>query len=415
MNNRTPFQRRLGRAGIVLLLACTLAACNVFDVKNPGKILDEDLNNERAIRALVVGMSADFSVVYDDLGFIVARLSDEMAASGSYFLSTRARFGIIESDDTDFYWEGLHQARFVAENGLVRMEDVLGDQFNGNPLTARAYFFAGLANRALGEAFCQVTYEGSEPLPKAAAFERAVGHFTNAISQAQQAGENDLLLAAYGGRAQAHVGLGDWASAVADAQQLSTDFAYEAIYSDNSGRESNEIYDETHQRYEMSAFGALAGSFDPPDPRAPYTDCRVDDDCSTNIGADGSTFHLRQEKYNALGSNIPVVKGTEMRLIEAEALWEQGNLDAAMAKINEVRAFFDLDPLTATTREEVFDVLDKERHLTLWLEGRRLFDLHRWDHPFLRGGGVVYEGIDNRASCLPIADSECQTNPNVSC
>ena len=38
-----------------------------------------------------------------------------------------------------------------------------------------------------------------------------------------------------------------------------------------------------------------------------------------------------------------------------------------------------------------WDILDRERHLTLWLEGRRLWDLHRWNHPHLNGGGVVYE------------------------
>ncbi|MCH7752925.1 MAG: hypothetical protein IH898_12350 [Planctomycetes bacterium] len=83
---------------------------------------------------------------------------------------------------------------------------------------------------------------------------------------AQAAGETDLVTASYGGRAQAYVGLGQWSNAVADAQQVPTDFVFDAFYSDNSSGERNEIFDETHQRYEMSAFLTLAGSQDPPRP-----------------------------------------------------------------------------------------------------------------------------------------------------
>ena len=62
-----------------------------------------------------------------------------------------------------------------------------------------------------------------------------------------------------------------------------------------------------------------------------------------------------------------------------------------------------------------WDILDRERHLTLWLEGRRLWDLHRWDHPHLDGGGVVYKAtVARRASCMPIALDECQVNEKVS-
>ncbi|SHK49495.1 RagB/SusD family nutrient uptake outer membrane protein [Rhodothermus profundi] len=407
----------------------TLLGCEegLFKVKNPGRILDEDLNTDRALNAVVVGMSADFSVVFDDIAFIVARLSDEMEASGSYFLSTRARHGIIDYRDTDAYWEGIQRARFVAEDGLRRMQKVLGDAFNGDPRVARAYLFAGLANRVLGENFCRVVFDGGPDQPKEAAFERAVQFFTEAINQAQQAGTDDILLAAYGGRAQAYMGLGDWSKAVADAQRVPTDFVYYAIYSDNSTREYNVIFLETHQRHEMSAYQTLAhrvamerGS---PDPRAPFTDCR-EGDCPNAQGADGSTPHLRQEKYADRGADIPVVKGTEMRLIEAEAALRNGDLATALAKINEVRTFYGLDPIDPATVSGIGDlrnadendgwsILDRERHLTLWLEGRRLWDLHRWNHPFLEGGTIVYPGVNPRASCLPISQSECQTNPNI--
>ncbi len=415
-------------------LGLGLIGCDTFEVKNPGRILDIDLNQPGALDALVTGMSADFSEGFDDLAFLGARLSDEMEASGSYFLSTRVRHGIIDYRDTDPYWEDAQRSRFVAEDGLRRMKEVLGDAFNGDPRVARAYFFAGLSNRVLGENFCRVVFDGGPDEPKAAAFQRAVQYFTEGIAQAQQAGANDLLLAMYGGRAQAYMGLGDWDKALADAARVPTDFVYYALYSDNSTREYNEIYDETHRRHEMSAYKTLANIVadergGTPDPRAPFTDCR-EGGCPNTQGADGSTPHLRQEKYQSYGADIPVVKGTEMRLIEAEAALVNGDLNTFIAKINEVRAFYGLDPAEQVysdaargtigsldkdyaTVDDAWDILDRERHLTLWLEGRRLWDLHRWDHPFLQGGTIVYPGVNPRASCIPISQSECQTNDNI--
>jgi hypothetical protein len=134
-------------------------------------------------------------------------------------------------------------------------------------------------------------------------------------------------------------------------------------------------------------------------------------------------------KYPDYGADIPLVKGTEMRLIEAENALRNNDLTTAMAKINEVRAFHGLDPLTATgvgngiTFEwdsmTGWDILDREYMLTTWLEGRHLGRFHRWDaggmtHPYLTGKNHFYELVPaKRFTCYPIADSECQTNPLV--
>ena len=66
---------------------------SIFDVKNPGAILDDDLNTVAGVRSLVTGMSSDFSVSYDNLSFMTAILSDEIVGSGSYFSTGRYRRG----------------------------------------------------------------------------------------------------------------------------------------------------------------------------------------------------------------------------------------------------------------------------------------------------------------------------------
>ena len=74
---------------------------------------------------------------------------------------------------------------------------------------------------------------------------------------------------------------------------------------------------------------------------------------------------------------------------------------------------------------EAIDILDRERYASLWLQGRRLHDMDRWNHPFLNGGDNAYgPGLGNwviggssfapRAACMPIARSECLLNENIS-
>lgn len=435
------------RGGVLAMVAgLALSACgeDFFDVKNPGQILDADLNSARGVSALVVGMSAAFSEGYDGQAFLVARATDEMAGSGSYNSTAFFRRGILEAEEVDGWWEDAQEARWVAEAGLLRMSEIEGYTFEGNPLTARAYLLAGFSNRWLGENFCEVAfsspYEGDtgEALPKSAAFQRGLDHFVEAKRQSDLAGTNDVATAAVGGQAQMQANLGNWSAAANLASQVATDFVYEAIFSANSTSERNEIYNETHLRNEMSAFGTLAGSYIldeavaaaggiPEDPRAPFTNCFVPGACSTPVGADGLTPHLRQDKYDDRGSNIPLVTGTEMRIIEAEAVLNTTqDIPTFLGFINEARAHYGIDPIDAadvtgvgSVRDgddmDAWSILDRERHLTVWLEGRRLWDLDRWNHPFIEGGRVIYEPVNPRARCVPISFSECQTNPAIPC
>ena len=432
---RFRFARLLPAVSMVFAVALTGCGDDFFDVKNPGAILDEDLNSAKGVDALVVGMSSDFSEGYDGQSFLNARGGDEMSGGGSYYLTGEVRRGLIVSEDINGFWNDAQRARWVAEGGLERMKKIGNYDFEGNDLTARAYLLAGFANRWLAENFCYVVYSApyeddtGEALPKSAGFQRAIGHYNAAI----QHGSGDIVTAARGGLAQAYVGLGDWGQAASYAAQVPTNFVFNAIYSDNSGREENEIYFETHRRSEMSVYSTYIETLGPDgDPRTPWTDCSTPGTCQAgDAGAgDANNPHLQQEKYPELGSDIPLVKGTEMRLIEAEAELRGGNLNAAMAKINEVRAFHGLDPLTATSIGSGFtyewdsmtgwDILDREYLVTNWLEGRRLFQFHRWKHqdgwthPYLTGKHHLYELVPSeRFTCYPIADSECQVNPLV--
>jgi hypothetical protein len=390
-------------------------------------------------------MSADFSEEFDNIAFTVARFADEMAGSGSYYTTGLYRVGIIDRDQLDGHWSGIQRARWVAEDGIRRMqEEVVDDE--GNPWAwqnteevARAFLYAAASNRVIGETFCYGTVQEADSLgagggaeqPPEQALRRALRFANDAISHGTGAGEDDIVTAAHGIKAQAYVGLDDWSNAVTEAALVPIDFVFDAVYSNNSGREQNVIYEETFERPEISCYDAYCGSFDPPDLRAPYTKCDVPgNNCQGGAnGADGLTPHWRQDKLDELGANMPVVKGTEMVLIEAESELRSGRVPEAMVLINDVRAYYGVTPdLTAANEDEAWVHLDRERYLDMWLEGRRMFDMNRWDTPenrnrlplirFLYGDEyIVYpmsSTLSKRASCLPIGFDECNANQNLS-
>src|SRR5665811_2046843 len=73
----------------LLLASATVAlfgtGCgDILDVKNPGRVLDSDLNDPEMASTLVTGMSADFSVALGDITHMGSVLSDEMAGSSNY-------------------------------------------------------------------------------------------------------------------------------------------------------------------------------------------------------------------------------------------------------------------------------------------------------------------------------------------
>jgi hypothetical protein len=414
--------------GLVFAVGCE----GVFDIENPGEILDDDLNDSELIPVISTGLSSDFSDIVDGLALDVGRSSDEMAGSGSYSNTGRFRRGILDADDVEGEWEQAHEARWMAEIHIERIQQLIPETFDGNWHVARAYVFMGLAHRILGENYCEVSYDAGPAVARTEAFTRAIDAFNQALAHADTS--PDIQAAAYGGIAQAYVGLGDWAQASQYAAMVDTDFEFVAFYDDND--DDNVVWSETHGRPEMSAFMTLAGSFDPPEVRAPYTKCgEFDADgnvvdtgagCENAQGADGRNPHWRQEKYDSVNDDIPVVKGTEMRLIEAEAALRSNDLATFTDRINDVRDHYNLSLISQpsaagaleypNTYDDGWSILDQERHLTLWLEGRRQWDLDRWDHPFLAGQGIIYQAASTeRDRCRPIPTSECLVNENISC
>lgn len=333
----------------------------------------------------------------------------------------------------------------------------------------------------------QSRFDPSHTVPGDSAFRRSVFDMQMALEVAEAAvaaGEptpdgdpifdpQNLVYKAHGGIAQAALALGDWDLAVQHASQVPDDFiAYE------------------HQNPEVESNGfwvnMLGGGDDytlwntpvvtrwPDDPRAPWVKCGEWTDgvehtthgssgqiqrtgaCQSGGSAQrgsGGSNEFRAESntiplYASLkwsveaplrpngglerDADVPMVKGAEMRLIEAEAALRDGNLAEFKNQVDRARAVYGLDPIpmpeTAGSLEfpnaedDAWSILDRERYLTMHLEGRRLFDLRRWDHPWFQANYAMtdrlyddYGAVLPRSQCYPVADIECDANHQLVC
>ena len=410
-----PVMHLVRRASMATSLLA-LAACNFFDVENPGPIADEDLNNTTAMPGLVTGMAFDLSQAIDATAQNLAIMADELYHGGSYAEQGLFNRGIVLDEDVDGIWGSMQQARWVAESGIERMKDVLGDGFDTSPLAARANIYAGLANRLLGENVCEAVIDGGPAEDHKVHFSRAEAQFTEALriaaSVSPAALRDSLTRVAYGGRASVLAWQGKWTEAASDAARVPTSYVFVAPFSTNTTPENNDLVFETNNRLEYTVFNTQWAQNPKTDPRVPWDTVRTSSG-AIQVGQDGRTPFFRQRKLIGLGADIPLVKGTEMLLLRAEAALRNNDVPGAMVLINAARTAYSataLPPLTATTAAQAWPILQKERGAVVWLESRRFWDLRRWN---AEPPPIKNTFLDNRDKCIPISLEEQQSNPNV--
>lgn len=396
---------KLRLAALVALLP--FAACSdLLKVEAPGRIADADLGTADAIPGMIVGMKYDLSQAVDGLGEFMAVASVDLFHGGSYDWADIPR-GVILEEDIGSEWSNPQQARWVAEDGLRRLADLLEPAvFAKSKDVAQAYVYAGFANRILGDLFCSSVIDGGPEIPNTDHYVRGIDQFTNAITVGGAAGLPDLVNAAYGGRAHMKALQGDWAGAAADAAKVPVGFVY---YAEIDTELRNEIVQETYARFEYSAYGSFMQAH-PNDPRAPWR-ILYDAAGQVRVGANGTTPHYQQAKWESTSDDVALTKGTEMLLIRAEAALRSNDIAGAYTHMNAARTFYGMTDLpVAADATAAWADLRYERGATLWLEGRNFNDHRRW---YAESGAAHDPAFEGRAKCAPISRGERLSNPNL--
>ena len=448
--------RRAARATTVVLAAATLAGC---EVTNPGPVQDEFLNEAAAHEGLVHGAASLLAQTVNGLLIVTGHMSREIFPSGQGGpggVGPIMGAGHLDEGDSP-KWGDAQAARWVAEDALDRFANP-DNEAPSNVNHVQAYLWAGYANRVLGDNYCVAVYNGGAAESHIRSFERAETHFTNAIAMAS----GEQLTAAYAGRAQTRMWLEKWSDAASDAAKVPLDFVYalpgdeignppigtaNAFYYGNSPpHRAQSIHHTWFYDYYLETGDARAAWT--VDPEFPYATQLLS-------GYPGGQVPWSYSlKYTSLEDPFRLATGREMLLIRAEASLVAGDWPAAMTLMKENRTATSrpsprlrdsgpeslvshttslhaggsaLEPWSASSSEEAWTALKRERAIEMWLEGRRLGDQRRWgDHPALASGGnpsaidwpdwesTTFNFRDNPPSpCIGVSQDELDLNPNL--
>ncbi|MEO6445422.1 MAG: RagB/SusD family nutrient uptake outer membrane protein [Gemmatimonadaceae bacterium] len=419
-------RRRLVLAGAFSAMAA-LTACD-FSVTNPGPTEDKFLSDTLSLAAQVAGVGYTLSdgMNYQVLHSAVAtRELFPTGQSGQFGVEPSNWVGLLVSEEQGTPWNLLSRARWLSDQSIVRLQKVLGATASAkHPLMAQALVWRGFAYRVLGESMCVSVINKGPSTPARDNLVRAESAFTAAIAVATAANNASLTSAAYAGRAQVRVGLGNWAGAVTDAGNVSSTFKYQMPYYSNVDEYgyNRTMWSSTAQSFykATSAWGTWYASYydATKDPRVPYITTAL-----TGAGAFppvGKVNWWPQAKYTTQTAGINLASGREARLIEAEAALRNSDITTAMAKIDANRAAVGapVAPRPASLAE-AWTLLKKERGIELWLEGRRIGDIRRWAANNTPGslnalevpGATSY--LTGQSTCFPVSREELNTNPNL--
>jgi starch-binding outer membrane protein, SusD/RagB family len=425
---------RAARAAGCLLALATLAGC---EVTNPGPVQDEFLNDPSSHSALVNGARRQLLLGANDVFYETAIVARELMPggnTGAYGFAVRTLFGELPWDVGGGAWSTVHQARWIAEDGIRRFVDENAIPVADRPkslVLAQAYLWAGYANRVLGEYSCEAVFNGGPAESYLKHFERAEGQFTKALEIATTANNASFKNAALAGRAQVRMWRGDWSNAAADAKLVPNGYVWNLPTDEQNPAYRNGIFfgnaGNPYRSYSVWRTYYHTYYTDTGDPRVTWLADPKFPYANSALPGYGQIPFINQTKYTLATSPYPLAKWQEMRLIEAEALLVAGNVQGAMTIINALRTGYvskttgqPLKPWTAANATEAWTVLKRERGIELWLEGRRLGDLRRWKEKNTPGDpelpnfkAVSTQFKDQPDLCRPIPQSERVTNSNL--
>ena len=380
----------------VALLSVSLGACDILTVNDPGRYTGPDLDG--ALQAVADGVEGYSQQYVQYIATYTALVGDEYQHTGTW-----SGFDAMDHGTFLYGWYGFFahvptNRRVFAEQSWERFERVLGaaevasSSVGAQVRLARAgYTFQSVWHN------CEAVVE---PAPSAMLSDVevrkvAADQFSEAIQVAQAAGTPFYANAARAGRAMSLYMAGDLPGAVAEAAQVPDGFTYGQIFNQVSRNYMVVVTTKGHNEAAGLMYW-LWPRIDKTEDTHSYVrdwatnehDMRMPAWFDGEIATDNITPHYSQYKYDSDLSTIPMYHSDHMRLIEAEAMMENGDYAGATAVLNGLRAAVGLAPLDVPdNREMMFEALLNERFAELFMEGHRASDLHRF--------GLVRERFDS--------------------
>lgn len=404
-----PTRAILRASALALSLTLGVAGCSsVFDVENPNDLPQEALNVPSGAVAAVNGAEATVSRGYNDLLLAASVPSDELTWIGTYDAGNELDHGFVSNPANEFTDnEGVptfNEGRFMSDEAIRLLEghDTAGDLRDRN-LLARSYLYGGIMYSVIPDWFDDfvISDRRTAAPPIGAAnmgqlYDKAVEYFTKGIAVAQATGNKDLQATLLAGRARAHHGRAVWvtlnpvgtvpanplinsAPAVADARAalalVTGDWKYQFKYSASTVSSQVGSWINSRQEFRVDTTYGV-----PNTPKTRVTDVQLRDPIDKVPDA---TLRAQLTDMGMLAAATilyppqTVVSARELRLILAEAALAANDVAGFTTEINAVRTLSGKTPFSGQLPAR--DLLIHERRVNLFMQGRRLIDMYRFN------------------------------------
>ena len=452
------------RAGVgvgAVVVAVSLSACDLLQVRDPGRYEEEDL-----LEALeAVGNTAEGNVHKWMNWYVIWQelLGDVLNYNGPPDFDDQ--YGIIDEGRVDYntypvartpansssrqvkynFPDGMAASRWLAhkawEIGERAYEE--GDSmdaatdFESSYLAAQIKLGWAFNNMYLGLFSCEGVLgsvddeDGAEMYLDIQVYDSAASLFTHVIEimgradpfMVEEDQRPDYLSAARTGRALMRMLTGDYEGAVADAAAVPSGFRYDAVLGGSFENWNQMWWLGDLQRYFTIHRWVLDSAYDDKSSGIALDPWDIPDRRVRWAYRPPVTFLNRPEawvpsKYSSQASGIPIVNAIHARLIEAEAIAASGDFAGAMDALNTLRqeeGRMEVIPVTPEDEIQMLEVLLYERYAWLFVEGWRQPDLHRFDLTrwvFESLNDTARRGI-GRPTKFPGSAREAWLNPSV--
>ncbi len=382
---------KLRNAFAVAALAVTAAGCStdsILQVERP-----DIIDPAKLVGAL--GATALYNGAIGDVAYAQGTFSGVMLASSLF--SDEFRFGgtppevrqfdlgdiKVENSFSQQIYLNIHRGRIAPQKAAAALAAV-------NPADKRIgemKALSALATIWLGEHYCSGTPLSDfgppevfgNPSTTAQVFTAALDLLTSAASTTGGDARIVNLIAVLRGRAL--LNNGQFAAAAAAVTAVPTNYSYEALFSTADLRTNNNmtafIVDFDYLSVSDREGGNGLNFASAADPRVPVNNAGLS-------RFDSKTPHFQFLPYDSFGSPIVNASGKEARLIEAEAALQAANIGTWLSKLNEVRALYQMAPLTDPGAAGRVDLMFRERAFTLFATAHRVGDLRRLVRQYTR-------------------------------
>ncbi|ALI99993.1 RagB/SusD family nutrient uptake outer membrane protein [Rufibacter tibetensis] len=421
------------------VLACSLlvtSGCEL-DIPNPNAASDlEVLTSREGIIAYSVGLRQFYSTAGIEAAYLYPAVTGRELkgiATFTNILELEAGGSALPTFNGNILniWSRMQRTMSMSEQILESaptIETLTGGTLSG--ILAQAHLFKAMALGTLALSFEQANTETSRTgavtfKPRAEVLAAAISHLEEGIAllNATPASQEfttlvagtafDLKNTLYAYNARFNLFAGNYAAALTNANLVDLTKKSEYVYSTLS---PNPIYNTIfvlNYFRPRDRFGLPQELFETGDAR--YNFYLTTPDAVVN----GDPVKTLRGFFSTLTSNIPVYLTDEIKLIKAEAiLRSNGNLNEALAQINQVRTQTSGDPFGIhaglpaysgpVTREALLLEVYKQRSAELYLTGLKWEDSRRFNRP-----GPPTSTAERNRNYYPYPDQERLNNPNT--